>query len=123
MDKEASDKEALGKESRVWKPAGLQLWIGHGYRHRPHQVRNPPGSSPSGGHSLSNAPTVFNTQTLAPHASWSKSRKFEEFGIATRAVTTSTDQIDWSKVPESYKTPLKDSRSGEARGFVYSVRE
>ena len=55
---EALDKETLDKESRVWNPVELQLWIGQGYRHRPHQIRNPPGSGLSGGHSLSNAPAV-----------------------------------------------------------------
>ena len=49
----------LDKESRVWNPVEVRLWIGHGYLHRPHQIRNPPGSGPSGGHSLSNAPTVL----------------------------------------------------------------
>ena len=33
---EALDKETLDKESRVWNPVELQLWHGHGYRHRPH---------------------------------------------------------------------------------------
>ena len=55
----ALDKETLDKESRVWNPVELQSWIGHGYRHRPHLIRNPPGSGPSGWHSLSNAPTVY----------------------------------------------------------------
>ena len=55
----ALDKETLGKESGVWKPVELQLWIGHGYRRRPHQTRNPPGSEASWARSLTNAPTVF----------------------------------------------------------------
>ena len=55
---EALDKETLDKEPRVWKPVELQLRIGHGYRRRPHQVRNPPGSEASRAHSLTNAPTA-----------------------------------------------------------------
>ena len=36
--------------SGTWNPVELRLWIGHGNRHRPHQIRNPPGSGvwPSG---------------------------------------------------------------------------
>ena len=43
----ALDKEALDKEARAWKPEELQSWVGRGYRHRPHQIRNPPASGPS----------------------------------------------------------------------------
>ena len=50
----ALDKKTLDKGSRVWRPAELQLWIGHGHRHRPHQIRNHPGSEASWAHSLSN---------------------------------------------------------------------
>ena len=60
----ALDKEALDKESKVWKPAELQLWIGHGYRHRPRQIRNLPRSEASWARSLSNAPTVRNISFL-----------------------------------------------------------
>ena len=65
----ALDKETLDKESRVWEPVELQLLIGRGYRHRPHRIRNPPGSEASLAHSLSNAPTV--PKVRAPGgASW-----------------------------------------------------
>ena len=61
---EALDKETLDKESRVWKPVELQLWIGRGYRHRHHQIRNLPGSEASWAHSLSNAPTIARNSAL-----------------------------------------------------------